>query len=420
MFHTTDELSFGEAPFHYGELFFSRTDERGIIQAGNEVFQRLSSYPWSQLIGAHHEMVRHPDMPKGFFHIFWERLRAGESVSGYMKNVAQDGSHYWVYAIIQPVEGGYLSVRIKPGSQLFKAVAATYAALHEVEETEELSDEESAVRLLQRLQKMGYGNYDTFMAESLAAELAATDTALKRAVGERGQHFARLYQAVNEAKEHTLALCETFSAIEGIPHNMRILASRLEASGGPIAAISANYGSISQEISDWASGYVQGADSIFGRLDHSMRNCGYLSGVARVMDEVCVQFDGEADDPDCPVNRSDEKQQLTATATICRDKAEEQLGILEKTATRFSNGVMAMKRLIAGLSTTRMMCKIESASLPQKNESLTAIINQLDSFQIQMEEHLDQLAMLTAAFLTSVRALHATRRKPLKLKMAAG
>ena len=33
-----------EAPFSFEELFFSRTDARGIILAGNSVFQRISQY----------------------------------------------------------------------------------------------------------------------------------------------------------------------------------------------------------------------------------------------------------------------------------------------------------------------------------------------------------------------------------------
>lgn len=31
-----------ESPFGFDELFFSRTDERGIIISGNNVFQRVS------------------------------------------------------------------------------------------------------------------------------------------------------------------------------------------------------------------------------------------------------------------------------------------------------------------------------------------------------------------------------------------
>jgi hypothetical protein len=54
-----------EAPFSFEELFFSRTDARGIILAGNSVFQRISQYDWDALIKKPHNIIRHPDMPKG-------------------------------------------------------------------------------------------------------------------------------------------------------------------------------------------------------------------------------------------------------------------------------------------------------------------------------------------------------------------
>ena len=54
-----------EVPFTFEELFFSRTDWRGVILAGNSVFQRVSLYDWDELIQKPHNVIRHPDMPKG-------------------------------------------------------------------------------------------------------------------------------------------------------------------------------------------------------------------------------------------------------------------------------------------------------------------------------------------------------------------
>ncbi|MEM8554727.1 MAG: chemotaxis protein, partial [Pseudomonadota bacterium] len=54
----------GAAPFDANELFFSRTDERGVILSGNTVFQRVADYPWDDLLNAPHKIIRHPDMPR--------------------------------------------------------------------------------------------------------------------------------------------------------------------------------------------------------------------------------------------------------------------------------------------------------------------------------------------------------------------
>ena len=74
--------SSGEAPFAINEVFFSRTNDRGIIQAGNYIFKRVSFYSWDELIGAPHRTIRHPDMPRGLFHLFWDTIKAGRSVAG--------------------------------------------------------------------------------------------------------------------------------------------------------------------------------------------------------------------------------------------------------------------------------------------------------------------------------------------------
>ena len=118
-----------EVPFIFDELFFSRTDGRGVILAGNSVFQRVSHYSWNELIKKPHNVIRHPDMPKGVFWLLWDTIKRGDPVGAYVKNRAKDGRYYWVFAIITPVEGGYLSVRLKPSSDLFAVVAQEYKSL---------------------------------------------------------------------------------------------------------------------------------------------------------------------------------------------------------------------------------------------------------------------------------------------------
>ncbi|WP_283177420.1 hypothetical protein [Gemmobacter sp. 24YEA27] len=74
-----------EAEFAFSELIYSRTCPRGLIRSGNSVFRRMAGIPWSDLIGAPHRVIRHPDMPKGFFYLFWQMLKAGEPAVGYVK-----------------------------------------------------------------------------------------------------------------------------------------------------------------------------------------------------------------------------------------------------------------------------------------------------------------------------------------------
>ena len=126
----------GEAPFGLNEVFFSRTDSRGVIRAGNYVFRRVGAYPWEELIGAPHKVIRHPDMPKGVFSLFWDTIQRGESIGAYVKNKAKDGLYYWVFAVVVPCGDGYLSARIKPSSKLFDEVRGLYAKMLKREKDE--------------------------------------------------------------------------------------------------------------------------------------------------------------------------------------------------------------------------------------------------------------------------------------------
>ena len=80
-----------EVPFTFDELFFSRTDWRGVILAGNSVFQRVSLYRWDELIRKPHNVIRHPDMPKGVFWLLWDTIKNGEPIGAYVGSFAGGG-----------------------------------------------------------------------------------------------------------------------------------------------------------------------------------------------------------------------------------------------------------------------------------------------------------------------------------------
>lgn len=186
----------GESPFELSECFFSRTDERGVIQAGNYVFARVSGYDWDELLGAPHKIIRHPDMPKGVFWLLWDTLKRGRSMGAYVKNRSKDGLYYWVYAMVVPCEGGYLSARFKPSSPLLATIKTEYAALLEAEQAESLTPEESAKRLTARLQEMGFDKYHHFAAHAAGEELLARDTGLGR---RQDQTIANMREMLNNA-----------------------------------------------------------------------------------------------------------------------------------------------------------------------------------------------------------------------------
>lgn len=380
----------GEAPFGTEEIFFSRTDARGVILSGNEVFKRVADHDWDRLIGAPHKVIRHPDMPRAAFWLLWHEIGAGRPVGAYVKNLARDGLFYWVFAILMPVEGGYLSVRIRPTSPLKKVVEREYAALCDRETAGKLTPEASAALLLDRIAELGFPSYQAFMAHALAEEVIARSQAMERETDPRIEKFRQMAVAIGVVQDETRELSRTFAEIRGIPHNMRILATRLEAAGGPIGVISANYGTLSHEIGTWVQNFITDSDSAFESIRKAIDSGLFLQCAAGLQAETLDQFAGETLGTDL-VDVPAESRRLKQHTEECQRMALDGLHRIMAQSERFTIAVKDMRRQITGLSTTRMMCKIESARLPGEGDSLAEIIKQLDRFQTAIEERLGRI-----------------------------
>lgn len=163
------------------ELFFSTTDARGIIDQANSVFVRLSRFSRDELVGAPHNIIRHPVMPGGAFLLMWDTIQAGEPFCAYVDNLAADGSTYSVFATITPLGDDYLSVRARPFvDALHDAAFSLYGAVRPMEL--ELRDKgwnphEAAVVGAEKLGELlvgaGIPSYEEFIWKALPAEVEA-------------------------------------------------------------------------------------------------------------------------------------------------------------------------------------------------------------------------------------------------------
>jgi len=101
-------------------LIVSSTNLKGMITYTNRKFCEISGYAKDELIGSNHHLVRHPDMPKVLFTEIWDTIQSGKEWTGIIKNLRKDGSYYWVYSHISPIEShgeiiGYTAAR-RPAS----------------------------------------------------------------------------------------------------------------------------------------------------------------------------------------------------------------------------------------------------------------------------------------------------------------
>lgn len=117
------------------DFIVSKTDLKGRITYGNRTFIEFSGYSEQELLGAQHNIVRHPDMPRGVFKLLWDSIQDRRECNAYVKNMAKDGSFYWVFANVTPsldLEGnptGFFSVRRKPKPPAINTVTALYRAM---------------------------------------------------------------------------------------------------------------------------------------------------------------------------------------------------------------------------------------------------------------------------------------------------
>lgn len=95
-----------ERRFDDDELLVSKTDPKGRITYANDVFVRVSGYSLPEIIGQPHNLIRHPQMPRGVFRLLWASISRGEELFAFINNLAKNGDHYWVLAHVTPTRDG--------------------------------------------------------------------------------------------------------------------------------------------------------------------------------------------------------------------------------------------------------------------------------------------------------------------------
>jgi len=121
-----------EVIFPADARLITTTDLNGDITYANDDFVTVSGYTRAELIGQHHNIIRHPDMPKQAFADLWATIKAGRSWRGMVKNRCQDGSFYWVDAYVTPIldHNGevieYQSVRSAPSPESKERAESEY------------------------------------------------------------------------------------------------------------------------------------------------------------------------------------------------------------------------------------------------------------------------------------------------------
>lgn len=148
----------------------SKTDLKGRVTYANRIFMEMAGYTEDELLGTQHNIIRHPDMPRGAFKVLWDTVQQGNEFFAYVINLAKDGSYYWVFANVTPdrdAQGniiGYLSVRRKPRREAIETIKPIYKAMVDIERKHGAKDgmTHSIQFLLNALEQQGV-SYEEFI-----------------------------------------------------------------------------------------------------------------------------------------------------------------------------------------------------------------------------------------------------------------
>ncbi len=122
------------------DVLISVTDPKGIITEANDIFVKISGYSKEELVGANHNLIRHPDMPRVMFKVVWDHIKDRENIMAIIKNLRKDGRYYWVITdFVTKVDANrniisYTAYRRAPKEGILKVIVPMYKALKAIED----------------------------------------------------------------------------------------------------------------------------------------------------------------------------------------------------------------------------------------------------------------------------------------------
>ena len=366
-----------EVTFEPHELFFSRTDERGVILFGNDVFQRTSHYSWDELSGAPHKIVRHPDMPRAVFYVLWEALKSGAPIGAYIKNRAKNGQPYWVFAIITPISSGFLSVRLKPQSELKHKIIEVYDRIRATENSQKLEPGDSAALFLEEIKALGFKDYSTFIAHALSKEVAARNDFMERADNTAVGRYRNMLDALSRIEGSSTKIVTGFANIKTSPINMGVVAAQMGQKALPLSVISQSFSDMIEEIRNGIAAFVARADTVAAEIHNGL----FVTCANQIQNEMIDIF-GTGDDPDAI------EAEGKFLAELEHRYLESGLQHMVEEITQFHNTCKRLTRTLSGLSVTSIIGQIESARIGQQGGGIDDIMGQLDGFQDRTRKEL--------------------------------
>lgn len=416
-----------ESPFSIEELFFSITDHRGIILTGNQVFVRVSKFTAAELRKKAHNIIRHPDMPKTVFRLLWDTIQANQPIAAYVKNMAKDGSYYWVFALVLPLGDKYLSIRLKPSSAFFEKVAGLYSLI--LAEEKEKDIEAGLALVLSSLNSLGFTSYQAFMTAVLAAELQSRDlkvtkphelsrTHVAKTVEEKVSRallaldfvFECLSRIVNESlslRKTTDSLRASFIGFGYLSINMSIGAERLGKDGRAVGEVARGFQKQASQIESQAGIFQDSLQRVINRFESSL----FEVGSTKIGIEMLSFFLKESKSLAVDETLNFAADIATNFKTLCTclvDSTAKTLSELEQLKSEiydFKARSSDLMEVAVGMEVIRITGKVEVAKLSgQQGQGFANQIERMSDFLHNLTHSLKEVSQSAATIISDSEA----------------
>lgn len=379
-----------ESPFLAHEMFFSLTDLKGIIEAGNEIFVRVSGYSKEFLIGKPHNVIRHPDMPRAVFRLLWSTIQAGKPIAAYVKNIDATGRYYWVLACVFPVDGRYLSLRIKPSSTTLGVVSELYSKVSSFEKTHSI--EESLDLISEQLASKGFPSYEEFQTHAINQELAPFRNGsvnFRKIYQFRDEHkvpalFHKILESCTSANtpyQELFAWFDTFRSqqrefqanadfvldvckdLRLYVYNMMIHAEHAGSEGDTLATVASGLSSFSQDISASIDSFAHSMKD----MQRNLLNADFLIQATymqfKMIESFLLAHDGDKEETPDQAELTRNLLLLTQLAQKYSAVVFEAVEAVRVESSRLKSVVDRLQSVVIGLKIVQLSGRIEASKI---------------------------------------------------------
>jgi PAS domain S-box-containing protein len=118
----------------------SKTDLDGMITFVNDEFCKVSGYTREELLGANHNIIRHPDVPKEAFEKLWGTIKAKKTYISTVKNRTKNGETFYVNTTVIPI--------LNENGDIEEFIAIRYNVTRNIALTDRLKQKEEELKYL--------------------------------------------------------------------------------------------------------------------------------------------------------------------------------------------------------------------------------------------------------------------------------